>query len=383
MTDSRRLIFVAMIDGFGADYLDASEMPVLRRLMASGAHRTVDACMPTVTNVNNASICTGTWASTHGITANSWFDLATREEHYMDRGDMLLAPTLFQRAAASGLKSALLTAKVKTIRLLAAGADVTLAAEKPDHAWVERLGPRPDIYSADINYWLFDAARWVVTHRPDIDVVYCHTTDYPMHMSDPAGELSQRHLAELDHRLGRLIDVRPDLELYLTADHGMSFKRRCHDLNRLLPERGCPIYFAMSAERDPYVKHHRTFGGSAYLWLNDAADAGRVRETLLRVEGVEAVHDRHEAAARFHLHPERIGDLVVLGDRDTVFGPLDRPTEDLPPEFRTHGSLHECRVPLIVSGVSTARGHWQAYTHNVDLTRAVDLPRATMATSDV
>ena len=381
MTDHRRLIFVAMIDGFGADYLEASDMPVLRRLIASGVHRTVDACMPTVTNVNNASICTATWASTHGITANSWFDLATREEHYMDRGEMLLAPTLFERAAASGLKSALLTAKVKTIRLLAAGADVAVAAEKPDAVWVERLGPPPDIYSPDINYWLFDAAQWLMRHQPEIEVIYCHTTDYPMHMSEPAGELSQRHLAELDRRLGGLLDVVPDLELYLTADHGMNFKRRCHDLNRLLPERGCPIHFAMSAERDPYVKHHRTFGGTAYLWLNDPADAERVRETLLRVEGVEAVYDRHEAAVRFHLHPDRIGELVVLGDRDTVFGPLDRSTEDLPREFRTHGSLHECQVPLIVSSVSSAGDRWRDCTHNADLLRPVELPAATLATS--
>ena len=380
MAKQRRVIFVAMVDGFGADYLEASDMPVLRKLISNGAHRTVDACMPTVTNVNNASICTGEWAATHGITANSWFDLATREEHYMDRGDMLLAPTLFQRAAAAGMRSALLTAKVKTIRLLAAGAEIAIAAEQPDQGWVSWLGPAPDIYSPDINYWLFDAARWVLTHRPDIEVVYCHTTDYPMHMSEPAGELSQRHLAELDRRLGMLLDVRPDLELYLTADHGMNFKRRCHDLNRLLPERGVPIYFAMSAERDPYVKHHRTFGGSAYLWLNEPGDAARVRETLLRVEGVEAVHDRREAAARFQLHPERIGDLLVLGDRDTVFGPLERATEDLPATFRTHGSLHESAVPLIVSGAPVAPESWAECRHNVDLTRAIDLaPRALAA----
>ena len=76
----------------------------------------------------------------------------------------------------------------------------------------------------------------------------------------------------------------------------------------------------------------------------------------------------------FHLHPERIGDLFVLGDRETVFGPLDRATEDLPPEFRTHGSLHECEVPLIVSGAGIDLGGWEACTHNVDLTRAITLP---------
>ena len=195
-------VLVLMLDGFGADYLEASDMPNLRRLIAEGFHSTVDACMPTVTNVNNASICTGTWPAVHGITANSYLDLATREEHYMDRAELLLAPTLFERAATIGRRSALLTAKVKTIRMLARGADITLAAEAPDPAWVARLGPPPGIYSAEINHWLLDAATLVLRTSPDVGVVYCHTTDYPMHMAPPDGELSQRHLAELDRRLG-------------------------------------------------------------------------------------------------------------------------------------------------------------------------------------
>ena len=134
-------VLVLMLDGFGADYLDASDMPNLRRMMAAGFHATVDACMPTVTNVNNASICTGAWPAEHGITANSYLDLETREEHYMDRAELLLMPTLFERAAKAGRRSALLTAKVKTIRMLARGADLTLAAEAPDQSWVTRLGP--------------------------------------------------------------------------------------------------------------------------------------------------------------------------------------------------------------------------------------------------
>ena len=55
-----------------------------------------------------------------------------------------------------------------------------------------------------------------------------------------------------------------------------------------------------------------------------------------------------EAAKRFHLMASRIGDLIVLGDRDTVFGELDAPSEPLPPEYRAHGSMHEMDVPLVI-----------------------------------
>jgi phosphonoacetate hydrolase len=373
MVSRRARTLVVMMDGFGPEYLQASDMPNLKMMVSRGFSKTVRACLPTVTNVNNASICTGTWPAFHGITANSYFDLETRQEHYMDRAEMLLAPTLFERAAKAGRRSALLTAKVKTIRLLNAGADVVVAAEAPDEEWRARLGNAPDIYSPDINYWVFEAALQLITTDPDLTVLYCHTTDYPMHMSDHTGELSQRHLAEVDRWLGRLVDACPELELYLTADHGMSFKRRCYDLNRLLAEKGCPIYFAMSAERDPYVKHHRTFGGSAYVWLNDAQDFLRVMDALRRLDGVEEVYGRSDAAARFHLHPDRIGDLFVLGDRDTVFGPLDRAVEDLPPTFRTHGSLHEADVPLVIYGSPVDHARWHEYTHNLHLTNSLRL----------
>ena len=76
----------------------------------------------------------------------------------MDRAESVLVPTIFEKAAAAGIRSALLTAKVKTIRLLHAGADVALAAESPARSGSQRLGAAPDIYSPEINYWLFAAA---------------------------------------------------------------------------------------------------------------------------------------------------------------------------------------------------------------------------------
>jgi phosphonoacetate hydrolase len=48
------------------------------------------------------------------------------------------------------------------------------------------------------------------------------------------------------------------------------------------------------------------------------------------------------------LMASRIGDLVVLGDGDTVFGELDSESEALPAEYRAHGSLHEVDVPLVI-----------------------------------
>ena len=44
------------------------------------------------------------------------------------------------------------------------------------------------------------------------------------------------------------------------------------------------------------------------------------------------------------LRGDRIGDVVVTGERDVVFG--DRTEVEMPPGLRTHGSSRERQVPL-------------------------------------
>ena len=255
MSDKRKILII-MMDGFDPAYLQASDMPNTKHMIAEGFYKTVKAVMPTVTNVNNAGICTGTSPKFHGITANSYFDLATKKEEYMDQADMVLAPTIFERGKKLGMTSALMTAKAKTQTLLKTGSDIRLAAERPAEAegsdidWLDRLGPPPDIYSPEINHWLFKATQ-IVLNETDTDITYFHTTDYPMHMEPPTGEMSQFHLNEFDNLLGETLNEHPDLEVYMSADHGMNFKTRRYDLNKIMPEKGCDIFFARSAERDP------------------------------------------------------------------------------------------------------------------------------------
>jgi phosphonoacetate hydrolase len=360
-------IVVGMIDGLGLDYLAAQPLPNLRHMATAGLQREVTAIMPTVTNVNNVSISTSALPREHGLTGNSYYNEASGEADYMESADFLLRPTLSQRAARHGVKSALLTCKKKSVNLLARDAEVAIAAENPAPEFVARYGPAPDIYSREINEWLWIAAIDLLKTRPDIGVLYVHTTDYPMHMWAPDREESQEHLRRLDALIGAAAEAAPDAAFFLTADHGMNYKKRCWDLDKALGARGSGVRFALSAEKDRYVKHHRTFGGTGYVWLNAPGDAGEVRERLLGLEGIESVLARDEAAARFDLMPERIGELVVTGDRDTVFGELATDFEALPSSYRSHGSLHESDVPLIVynwKGTLPAPG---AFTRNADL----------------
>src|ERR1700676_4373989 len=155
---SPQRVVVVMCDGFGVEYLEQSQMPVLAQWRERGLFRRVKDTMPSVTNTNNASICCGVLADQHGMTGNSYLDERTGREEYMETADLLLSPTLFQRAKKQGVKSALLSSKKKTTTLLAPGADLILSAETPNEYWVKRMGPAPDIYSREINYWLLTAA---------------------------------------------------------------------------------------------------------------------------------------------------------------------------------------------------------------------------------
>lgn len=364
--EQRRVIF--MCDGLGLDYYRRDVMPTLQGWAETGLYREVEAVMPTVTNANNASICCGAWPASHGVIGNSYLDEASDREEYLESADLLCTPTLFDRAAERGVRSALLTSKKKTTALLGRGAEITLAAEEPGPGWVERLGPAPDIYSREINYWLLQAAEQVLRERPDIGCVYVHTTDYAMHEWPAEHPDSDKHLRGMDAALARLEQAAPDAAFLVTADHGLNFKRHCWDLDKACANRGAPLHMAISAERDKYLRHHRGFGGTAWVYLHDQADREHVRTVLEGLTGVERVLNREWAAEAFGLMSERIGDLVVLGDRDTVFGHLDGEYEVLPDDYRSHGSTHELGVPLVIHNASDAPAP-AFFRFNLDLAR--------------
>lgn len=365
---ARQRIVVVMCDGLGADYYEQSPMPTLKAWAKSGIFAAARGVMPSVTNANNASICCGTWPAVHGVVGNSYLDAASGREEYLESAELVLAPTLFERAARAGVRSALLTSKVKTTALLGRGAELLLAAEAPSGEWIERLGAAPPIYSREINYWLLRAAGDILGNRPELGCLYVHTTDYPMHMWPPGAAESLEHLAALDALLAEAAAAAPDAAFLISADHGMNYKTRCWDLERALAARGYPVRLAISAERDKYLRHHRGMGGTSWVYLNAPGDAERVANRLSSLAGVERVMSREQAAREFDLMPERIGDLVVLGDKDTVFGHLDVESEALPADYRSHGSMHELDVPLVVHNAADAPAA-SFFRHNLDLAR--------------
>ena len=361
-----RRILIICVDGMGPEYVERAHTPVLGRLAAEGFATRVTSVIPSVTNVNNVSIITGVPPSAHGITSNYCIDRTTGKEQYMESPAFLRCETVLQRARKLGMRTALLTSKVKLLALLRAGADVAVAAEDPDGEMIGRVGPAQEIYSAEINWWLFRALAVVLREcRPDL--VYCSTTDWVMHTFAPEEPEAIAHVERLDALLGAVLLENPDLEVYVTADHGMSAKTRGIDIERVLAREGITSR-AIPIIKDRYTAHHRNLGGASYVYLRDAQQRVDALGILRDVDGIEEAFDSASAATAFELAADRIGDIMVLGDADTVFGTFE--TERACVSVRSHGSRHESEVPLIARG---APGDVSAYRRNRDVVRNLSL----------
>lgn len=337
---------IICLDGCSPEYLSKSETPNLDALAREGYSTIGKAIVPTVTNVNNTTIVTASFPETHGITSNYFLDHLSGKEVYMESSEFVLTDTMFRRVAWKGGKSTLFTAKDKLKTLIQDGATIAESAESPSSWLVELIGAPPDIYSIEVNHWLFKAAREVLKQEAP-DLLYLTTTDYATHTLSPEDDKSQWNINQLDRLIGDILDVPSDFEIVVTADHGMGPKTRALDLNLIMKEGGITAK-AIPIIKDRYEVHHQNLGGSAYVYLAERSAMNAAINLLKEEEGIEAVLTNIEAARRYRLHPERIADLFVLADADTVFGSLPKAREEV--KIRSHGSLYEQEIPMYAYG---------------------------------
>ena len=338
---------IVMVDGFDPEYRESCPAPNLDRIARQGFAVQGKAMMPTVTNVNNTSLVTASYPDAHGIVSNYWWDRAGGAEVYMESGEFVQAETMFQRATRMGARSLLVSSKDKLRKLLGDGPTLCFSSEQPVDWAVERAGTPPPVYSLEVNGWIVDAARHALSQE-HFDLVYLTTTDYAMHTYGPDHSEAARHVALLDDAIGKLMDSLPDVEFLLTADHGMSAKSRMIHLPAVLAEHGIKAH-AVPIIKDLYTVHHSNLGGCIYVYVDDA-DMPAALDALRRTDGVDEALPREEAAVKFRLMEQRIGDIMVMGGPEVVFGNPDE--VEMPAGLRSHGSLYEDDVPIIGCGGS-------------------------------
>ena len=338
---------IVMVDGFDPEYQEHCPTPYLEQIGRQVFMVRGKAMMPTVTNVNNTSLVTASYPVTHGIVSNYWLDRQEGSEVYMESAEFVRAETMFQRATKQGARSLLVSSKDKLRRLLGDGSTFCFSSEQAPKWVSQAVGDPPSIYSLEVNGWIIDAARYVLS-KEHYDLVYLTTTDYAMHTYGPEQPESARHLMLLDQAIERLMETLPDVEILLTADHGMSFKSRMIHLPEVLGQHGISAQ-AVPIIKDLYTVHHSNLGGCIYVYL-DNADLDEALAVLRNTDGIDEALPREEAARRFRLMADRLGDIMVLGSTDVVFGNPEEVT--LPVNLRSHGSTYEDDVPIVGYGGS-------------------------------
>jgi phosphonoacetate hydrolase len=361
---------VVCVDGCEQEYINqailAGKAPFLASLIdaSKGAVLTGDCVVPSFTNPNNLSIVTGRPPSVHGICGNFFFDEASGAEVLMNDPKYLRAPTILAEMARAGSSVAVVTAKDKLRALLGHGLrGICFSAEKAQEARidthgieqiVERVGrPVPSVYSAELSEFVFAAGLELLSHeRPDI--MYLSTTDYVQHKHAPGTPEANDFYAMMDRYFTKYHEA--GAVLAITADHGMNAKtdalgrpRVVYLQDRLDEKFGAQTSRVILPITDPYVVHHGALGSYATVYVREQLED--MRRFIASIEGVESVLDRAEAAERFELPADRIGDLVVLGERLTALGSASdqHDLSGLTVPLRSHGGLSEQKVPLILN----------------------------------
>ena len=338
----QKQIITICIDGFDPEYFEYIDTPNINLLIKKGFYKIGKSMWPSVTNVNNVSIITGEYPNKHGICSNYRYIQETNEEIYMESNEYILCPTIFNRAKSKGIITLIATSKDKLRTLLGKDATHIISSEKPNKWLIDKLGEPPPIYSIEINSWTIDAARYAIEkYTPEF--AYITTTDFAMHKFPLNSKESNLHFKMIDKSIGKLINQYSNATFFITADHGMSNKTNLVDLGHILKSNNIDNH-AVPIIKDKYIAHHSNLGGAYIIYL----DKPKVEESLNilnKTEGVDIAINSNQACKKYKLNYERIGQIIVSGKKDTVFG--NSSEIDLPKGLRSHGSEHEMNIPLI------------------------------------
>jgi phosphonoacetate hydrolase len=322
--------------------------------------------VPSFTNPNNLSIVTGVPPAVHGICGNYFYDRDADQEVMMNDPKYLRAPTLLAALSEAGAKMAVVTAKDKLRRMLGHGmTGVCFSSEKAnettvaEHGIADALGlvglPLPSVYSAALSEFVF-AAGVKLMESVGPDVMYLSTTDYVQHKHAPGTPEANAFYRMMDGYLAKLDAL--GATVALTADHGMNAKTDGAGAPNVIYLQdvldgwiGAGRARVILPITDPYVVHHGALGSFATAYLPPGADTPAITARLAALPGVEVALGREAACARFELPPDRMGDIVIVSERDRVLGTSvsrhDLSGLDAP--LRSHGGLSEQRVPLMLN----------------------------------
>lgn len=390
-----RHVILISLDGFPAWLWHDPSLPApnLRKLASEGA--TADAMTvsnPSITWINHTTLVTGVNPRRHGVLFNGLLvrhgnDKPPKIEQWVDKTELVHAPTLYDLGRDAGLTSAesdwVAVTRAKTIdwsfpelpkadgpveRELAEAGILT-----PEQCeWFGGSGKGKNIAWRD-STWTKAAIFMFQKHHPNLLMMHLLNTDAIHHMNGPGSFASFTALAYADRLVGDVVQAVKDSGLqdsttiFVATDHGFKKVQKVIYPNVVLKKVGHLKALTTSITQCEVCAVAE--GGLAFVYVTDPAKRAELlpglKELFSRVEGVGQVLDGNEGPSLGMPTPaenQGMGDLILYAKdgyafKDGVAGENDTGPSDN--YVGTHGYINsdpELDGIFITSGAGIKKG---------------------------
>lgn len=406
-------VILISLDGLAHYYFDdaMAQLPTLRQLAAEGARAKKMLCsFPTVTWPNHTTLVTGVNPAKHGMISNGIFDRAEQKnvtylcDPLFDMADCVKAPTVFDLAHQSGLKTAGVcwpaTRNAKTLdwtvpdmmeqdlferystpSLLAECRTAGIAYEKQQE-WCKagNAGKSPR------DYMYAQLARHIIiTHKPQLLLLHLMSADGFQHGTGRQSPEAYFAVNDCDRHVRDIVDAVKEAGLagsttfIITADHGFrSFNKQIQP-NVMFRKDGL-IAAAVGGKVTARRAWCLSEGGSAFIYVLDEANRAQIvadiKPRLAALEGVDWVRGTEDYAKLGFPTPDqdaRSPDLLMSAKDGFAFSEVAAGEEEITrtDSLRgTHGydpNVDDMRAIFIAVGAGIKKGVVLEEISNLDV----------------
>lgn len=216
----RAVTVLVGIDGFRPDYLERGITPRLSALAAAGATGPMRPSFPTKTFPNHYAIVTGKVPDRNGIVGNSIIDPRRPGEMFsLGNARQALDPFWWNEAEPIWITAE--KAGLRTATMFWPGSEVAIQGMRP----ADWLRFDQNVTNVQRVNTLLDWLRRPAAIRPAFATIYFDTVDTEGHRFGPDSAEVNAAVAEVDARIGDLVDGAKALGVrvnwVIVADHGM------------------------------------------------------------------------------------------------------------------------------------------------------------------
>jgi predicted AlkP superfamily pyrophosphatase or phosphodiesterase len=392
-----RHVVVISLDGFPASRLNdpALPFPTLRRMMQEGAAAEgMTPVNPTVTWPNHTAMITGVDASRHGVIYNGLpvrlgEGKSLRVEPWIDKKELVQAPTVYDAARSAGLT----TAEVDWVAIFPASTVNFAFPEVPKlEGAIERemiaagLLTEDDIRNWSRNNIMFRDEMWtraavhiIEKHKPNLLLFHLLTTDSAQHSYGTNVMAGNIALILADRQVERVLNaldragIRDSTTVFVVSDHGFKSYNKLIHPNAVLRAKGLIRGQDNGIECDAWTIPE---GGSAMVYVT-RGDGRPLQDVFRGVPGISKIILPAEYETYGYPKPARGGrmsDMVLAAEPGYAFDGITTgdPVTDVPPGTLrgAHGYLNsdkDMNAILIAAGAGIRRGARLGVVPNVNV----------------